>query len=90
MRLLTYNIREGGLGRAALIADVIKSVNPDVVALQEAREPQVVQEIARLAGFEFWGSQRAHSTKGGAASQWSRTTDHLDPSLDPSVSVQKA
>lgn len=62
MRLLTYNIREGGLGRAALIADVIKSVNPDVVALQEAREPQVVEEIARLAGFEYWGSQRAHST----------------------------
>jgi exodeoxyribonuclease-3 len=62
LRLLTYNIREGGLGRAALIADVIKSVDPDVVALQEAREPQVVEEIARICGFEYWGSQRAHST----------------------------
>jgi exodeoxyribonuclease-3 len=62
VRLLTYNIREGGLGRAPLIADVIESVNPDVVALQEAREPQIVEEIARLGGFEYWGSQRAHST----------------------------
>lgn len=62
MRLLTYNIREGGVGRAELIARVIRAANPDVVALQEARDPAVVEHIARLAGFRFSGSQRAHST----------------------------
>jgi endonuclease/exonuclease/phosphatase family metal-dependent hydrolase len=62
LRLLTYNIREGGLGRAALIADVIRSVNPDVVALQEATHPAVTEEIAMLAGFKHWGSQRGQST----------------------------
>ncbi len=62
MRLLTYNIREGGVGRAELIAEVIKAASPDVVALQEARDPVVVENIARLAGFHFWGARWSHST----------------------------
>jgi exodeoxyribonuclease-3 len=62
VRLLTYNIREGGVGRAEQIAEVIGAANPDVVALQEAKDPEVVERIATLAGFPSWGSQRAHST----------------------------
>lgn len=62
MRFLTYNIREGGVGRAEAIAEVISAARPDVVALQEAREPAVVERIAQLAGFKFFGSRRSHST----------------------------
>ena len=62
MRFLTYNIREGGVGRAEAIAEVISAAKPDVVALQEAREPAVVERIAQLAGFKFFGSRRSHST----------------------------
>lgn len=62
MRFLTYNIREGGTGRAEEIAEVIRAARPDVVALQEARDPLVVDRIARLCEFQFSGSQRAHST----------------------------
>jgi exodeoxyribonuclease-3 len=61
LRLLTYNIREGGVGRAEQIAEVIKAAKPDVVALQEARVPEMVQRIAELAGFRFFGSRLAHS-----------------------------
>ena len=62
MRFLTYNIREGGVGRAEAIAEVIEAAKPDVVALQEARDPVVVEHIASLAGFPYCGSQRSHST----------------------------
>ena len=62
MRLLTYNIREGGVGRAAEIAAVIKAADPDVVALQEARYPDTVEQIAKLAGFPFSGARLSHST----------------------------
>ena len=62
MRFLTYNIREGGLGRAEAIAEVIKAARPDVVALQEARDPEVVLRIAQLAGFRHSGSRPSHST----------------------------
>jgi endonuclease/exonuclease/phosphatase family metal-dependent hydrolase len=62
LRFLTYNIREGGVGRAEEIADVITSAKPDVVALQEARDPAVVEQIAKIAGFKFWGSRQSYST----------------------------
>lgn len=62
MRFLTYNIREGGVGRAEQIAEVIKAASPDVVALQEATHPAVVERIASLAGFRFSGSRHSHST----------------------------
>ncbi len=41
---------------------MIMAAGPDVVALQEARDPVVVERIARLAGFRYWGSRRSHST----------------------------
>jgi endonuclease/exonuclease/phosphatase family metal-dependent hydrolase len=62
VRLLTYNIREGGVGRAEQIAEVITAASPDVVALQEATDPAVVERIATLAGFSYSGSRRSHST----------------------------
>ncbi len=62
MRLLTYNIKEGGVGRTQEIADVIKAAAPDVVALQEGRDPATVERIAKAAGFKHWGSKPAHST----------------------------
>jgi endonuclease/exonuclease/phosphatase family metal-dependent hydrolase len=62
LRLLTYNIKEGGVGRAEQIAEVIKAATPDVVALQEARDPAVVERIAGLAGFRFHGARYSHST----------------------------
>ena len=62
MRFLTYNIREGGVGRAEQIAEVIVAAKADVVALQEARDPAVVERIAKIAGFKFFGSRVGHST----------------------------
>jgi endonuclease/exonuclease/phosphatase family metal-dependent hydrolase len=62
VRLLTYNIREGGLGRAEHLAEVIKAANPDVVALQEARDPSVIARIARLTKFPFCAARAGHST----------------------------
>ncbi len=50
------------MGRAEAIAEVIRAANADVVALQEARDPAVVERIAKLAGYPHSGSQRAHST----------------------------
>jgi exodeoxyribonuclease-3 len=62
VRFLTYNIREGGIGRIDGIAAVILAARPDFVALQEAWEPTVVKRLASLTGLEFSGSQRSHST----------------------------
>jgi endonuclease/exonuclease/phosphatase family metal-dependent hydrolase len=39
LRLLSYNIRFGGVGREQSLADVIKRVAPDLVVFQEATHP---------------------------------------------------
>jgi exodeoxyribonuclease-3 len=62
VRLLSYNIREGGVGRADAIAEVVAEANADVVALQEARSPSVVERIATIARYPFWGARPSHST----------------------------
>ena len=61
MRLLTYNIREGGVGRADAIACVINASSPDVVVLQEATRPDVVEQIATRTGMTTWRARRGES-----------------------------
>jgi endonuclease/exonuclease/phosphatase family metal-dependent hydrolase len=56
LRLLTYNIRQGGAGREDRIASVINACVPDIVLLQEATVPDVVKEIARRTAMREWGS----------------------------------
>jgi exodeoxyribonuclease-3 len=45
VKILSYNIRHGGVGRAGPIADVIAHAAPDIVILQEATRAAVVSEI---------------------------------------------
>ena len=56
LRLLTYNIKQGGVGRAAAIARVINASAPDVVLLQEATRPAIVEQIATDTGMAEWRS----------------------------------
>jgi endonuclease/exonuclease/phosphatase family metal-dependent hydrolase len=53
-RLLTYNIWLGGQGRVDKLARVIQACHPDLVLLQEATRPDVVEEIARASGMGEW------------------------------------
>jgi exodeoxyribonuclease-3 len=60
-RLLTYNIWVGGQGRATQIARLIDSCRPDLVLLQEATRPDVVEEIARATGMSEWRAYERQS-----------------------------
>jgi exodeoxyribonuclease III len=53
MRIVSYNILDGGEGRADPLAEVIESQRPDLVALVEADLPQVVERIARRLNMDF-------------------------------------
>jgi endonuclease/exonuclease/phosphatase family metal-dependent hydrolase len=46
LRLLTYNILDGGVGREAAISEVIRAAAPDVVVLQEVMQPLLLERIA--------------------------------------------
>jgi endonuclease/exonuclease/phosphatase family metal-dependent hydrolase len=61
VKLLSYNIRFGGRGREARIADVITRVSPDIVVFQEATDPHVIEGLAEATGLHLWAARRAHS-----------------------------
>ncbi|HUP88027.1 MAG TPA: endonuclease/exonuclease/phosphatase family protein [Longimicrobiales bacterium] len=62
IRLLSYNIRYGGRGREELIAQVIRAADPDVVILQEATDPAVVERLSALTSLPNWDARYNHST----------------------------
>jgi endonuclease/exonuclease/phosphatase family metal-dependent hydrolase len=60
-KLLSYNVRFGGAGRESLLASTIAEASPDLVILQEASDPRVVERIAAETGMRFWAAQRGYS-----------------------------
>lgn len=56
LKLLSYNVRYGGAGREELLAEVVRAVAPDLVVLQEATLPSVVERLASETGMSFWAA----------------------------------
>jgi exodeoxyribonuclease III len=61
LRLLSYNIRHGGVDRERQIAGVINFCKPDVVVMQEAVRPDIVQRLSSLCEMKRCGSLKGHS-----------------------------
>jgi endonuclease/exonuclease/phosphatase family metal-dependent hydrolase len=53
MRIVSYNILDGGEGRADLLAEVIAAQRPDVVAMVEADQQHIVERIANRLKMDF-------------------------------------
>ena len=61
LRLLSYNIRFGGVGREEALAETIVAAAPDLVVFQEATRPEVVERLSKATNFPFWAARRNHS-----------------------------
>ncbi|MGA9771591.1 MAG: endonuclease/exonuclease/phosphatase family protein [Blastocatellia bacterium] len=61
LKLLSYNIRFGGLKRETQLAEVIRAIAPDLVVFQEATAPGVIENLAEATGLHFWAARPAHS-----------------------------
>jgi endonuclease/exonuclease/phosphatase family metal-dependent hydrolase len=53
MRIVSYNIMNGGEGRADPLAEVILAQRPDIVALVESENLTVVERIAHRLGLDY-------------------------------------
>lgn len=88
MRIVSYNILDGGEGRADPLAEVIEAQRPDIVCLVEATNVEVLQRIAARLKMEL-----IHAPGGGQASallsRWPivETINHapLNPELEKSL-----
>jgi endonuclease/exonuclease/phosphatase family metal-dependent hydrolase len=61
LRIATYNVRFGGVGRKASIAAVLASLRPDVVILEEATDPSTVAWIGQQVGLTHIVAQPGRS-----------------------------
>ena len=61
LRVLSYNILKGGVGREASIGEIVTACAPDIVLLQEAYRPFVVKQLAETCGMEYWAASSGHS-----------------------------
>lgn len=61
LKLLSYNVRYGGTGRESQLAAVIKDADPDLVVLQEATDPRVVERLSEETGLKIRAAQRGNS-----------------------------
>ena len=50
LRILTYNIQRGGVGRERALQRVILACRPDLVVFQEATRPAVIEQLAEGTG----------------------------------------
>lgn len=61
LRILSYNIRRGGTGREEALGHVIRACRADLVVLQEATDPAVVERLASTSGMEQHASREGES-----------------------------
>jgi exodeoxyribonuclease-3 len=61
VKLLSYNIRFGGRGREKQLAEVIRSVGPDIVVFQEAIDAELIKRLAEGTGLSNWSARAEHS-----------------------------
>jgi endonuclease/exonuclease/phosphatase family metal-dependent hydrolase len=61
LRVVSYNIKKGARGREAHVGAVLAELAPDVVVLQEATQPDVVEQLASVTGMSQWGARRGQS-----------------------------
>ena len=61
VKLLSYNIRFGGKGRERELAEVIRSVAPDLVVFQEGTNPELISRLSAETSLPYWAARREHS-----------------------------
>src|SRR5438477_4820590 len=53
MRVMTWNIWDGGAARISLIAELIANASPDVLLLNEADDETVVADLAARSSYHY-------------------------------------
>ena len=54
MRVVTYNILDGAVGRESLVQEVLQAIRPDMIVLQEVFEGRLVEQLADDLGMHWY------------------------------------
>jgi endonuclease/exonuclease/phosphatase family metal-dependent hydrolase len=61
LKVLSYNILRGGVGRERQISAVIAACSPDLVIFQEAYSAAVIEQLSKKCGMPHWAASAGHS-----------------------------
>lgn len=72
MKICTYNILEGGLGRIDPLAEVIRLAQADAVVVQECWDEALFSKLAQRLGMEFFRAENPQNNEGatGLLTRW--------------------
>jgi len=78
MRIVSYNILDGGVGRADPIAEVIAAQNADIVVLIEADDEEVLERLSRRLDMDYIRAQGSGRHAAAILSRWTiaRSVNH--------------
>jgi endonuclease/exonuclease/phosphatase family metal-dependent hydrolase len=85
MRLVSYNVLDGGEGRADPLAEVILAQRPDVVALLEADDAETLGRIARRLEMDFIQAPAAENRSSALLSRWPITDTINHAAANPRI-----
>src|SRR5205823_2045408 len=84
MRIVSYNILDGGEGRADPLAEVILAQRPDVVALLEADDAVTLERIARRLKMDFIQA-KAERRSSALLSRWPIVETINHAAMNPTI-----
>lgn len=61
LKVLSYNIRFGGVGRESGLSELINQIQPDLVVFQEATRPFVIERLSKETSMPYWAAREDHS-----------------------------
>lgn len=61
LKILSYNIRFGGVGREQQLSELITAITPDLVVFQEATRPSVIERLSQETSMPYWAAKHDHS-----------------------------
>ena len=82
LRVMTYNILEGGIGRERVIQEVIQTVKPHLLVLQEVTDVSLLKELAESFQMQWFLGAANQKTRVALLSQLpvvSFASDHSFP-----------
>ena len=83
LRVMTYNVFNGGAGRENLLREVLRAVAPDVVVLQEVFDAEFVGRLADALEMEHFFALANTKYHLALLSRWSIVAGHSHHPFPP-------
>jgi exodeoxyribonuclease III len=83
LRVMTYNVLNGGTGRESLLLEVLRAAVPDIVVLQEVFDPGFVSRVADALEMQYFFARGNTKYHLALLSRWPIVASHSHHPFPP-------